>query len=231
MRPLLLCLCLIFSAVSVRAETLKIIAVDYPPFTTSKREDSGTVFALIRQWLIENGSDISVQPVFDPPARAQVMIEAGNWCASLYPPVKNTGHFLQISNRSVDIGFLRRRVEAAFTWDGPGFFAGKKVAVLRARTTSGLLGPLKEAGADFIDVETVQQGIRLLMAGRVDYAFADHLALSRFPAASDERLSLEFSKTILRRYPIGLFVSDRCIHHFPNAARGEKRPNKEGAAG
>ncbi|GGB45329.1 hypothetical protein GCM10011316_16710 [Roseibium aquae] len=233
MRLTVLWFCLIAFAwpACAHAQSVEVIAVEYPPFTTATRADGGTVFAEIRQWLADQALDLTLVPVFVPPARAQVMVRSDAWCASLYPPPAEIGHFIQVSNRAIDVGFLRRKIPGPFLWTDLGHFKNRKIAVLRARTSGGLLAPIETAGAQFVDVETVQQGIKLLLAGRVDYAFADNTTLSGFPAGSTERQSLEFSETVLERFPVGLYVSANCRQHFPKVGEKKRGADEKGAAG
>jgi len=227
MRFLLLLLCLAGCTMPLRAETIQVIAVHYPPFTSKTQADGGTVFSEIRTWLQDQSLDISLEPVFVPPARAQVMVNSQDWCTSLYPPpATGTHRFVKIGDHDVDIGFLRHKAGGPFTWTSPGYFRGKRLAVLRSRDATGILQPLKDAEAVLIEVETIQQGIKLLMANRVDFAFADHTTLNRYEAQSSERTNLEFSQTILRSFPVGLFVNAPCLKHFPDTG-AKQRSDKE----
>ena len=62
---------------------IHVIAVEYPPFTSSKQPDGGLAFALLNDLTVNN--KIEWKPLFLPPKRAYKTVESGDWCASFYP--------------------------------------------------------------------------------------------------------------------------------------------------
>lgn len=68
---------------------------------------------------------------------------------------------------------------------------------------------LEDAGLKLVHLETVEQGIHMLLAGRVDYAFGDNTSLETY--SHIERVNtLQFSDVSLSEYPIGFYYNTDC---------------------
>ncbi|WP_420337659.1 hypothetical protein [Roseibium sp.] len=216
-KSVLLC-CLFLPAISggtALSREINVIAIDYPPFATPDREDGGTVFALLRKWVNDQNLPIIIRPEFLPPARAQNRIIQGNWCASLFPPRGDIeATFFKISETTIETGFLRLKNASEFAWESLDYFKGKQIAALRNRTREGLFKPFVDAGAVLTGIETIEQGVQLLLNNRVDYAFADKTTLETIDLAPEDRKKLEFSKTVLGTYHYGVYLSPECQDAF-----------------
>lgn len=210
--------CLFLSAIvsdTAFSRDVSVIAIDYPPFTTPERSDDGTVFVLLRNWFGDRNLEIKITPEFLPPARAQNRIIQGDWCASLFPPrddIKAT--FLPINDTTIKIGFLRLKEPSEFQWESLDYFKDKHIAALRNTTREGLFKPFLDAGAVLTGIETIEQGVQLLLKKRVDYAFADKTTLDTIDLTPADRKKLEFSKTLLGSYQFGVYLSPECQDAF-----------------
>jgi len=222
--PVLICgLLLGFSVNAAALKTIDVITVEYPPYTTPDRADDGLVYRELRDWIADRNLPISLRAHFMPPARANHMVETTDWCLSLYPPSDAIPHeFLQINASSVKIGLVRKREETEFDWDGPDYFRDAKIAILRTKQPSPNWQTYRSAGASFVYVDTKEQGLKMVLRDRVDYAAVDLKGLELFRRSNPAGRTLQFSKRIVEEFPIGIFVSDRCRSILGTSAENEK---------
>lgn len=182
-----------------------------PPYATPNRSDEGLLFRELRQWLEARNLAVTVTPVFLPPARARQLVNASDWCLSFFPPPDHRAHsFHRIDDATVRIGLVRRARPADFTWNDPGYFSNSSIAVLRSGNLGEMWRPMHRAGARFVYVDTMEQGLRMVQMGRVDYTFADQKGLEVFTGDHPAGPLLQFSKIHLKEYPVGIYVSDHC---------------------
>jgi polar amino acid transport system substrate-binding protein len=203
--------------------TLDVIAVEYPPYTTPDRADDGLVFQRLRSWLASRNLPIKINARFLPPARAQHAVNSSDWCMALYPPSKNTPHlFRKISRTNIVMGFVRRKTSEPFSWDGPTYFKGSRIALLRTLSLSDPWIPYQEAGAKFVFVEAMEQAMIMVLKGRADYAVADSGGLEAFNRSAPADHQLELSSKPVQEFAVGVYLSARCRDILGSLKTNEK---------
>lgn len=214
-RPFLLSLALLsgsFPIVSLSAEQLTVLAIEYPPYTSAKALAGGTAFDLLREQLSASG--LEVRPQFVPPARASYYLERGQWCASFYPPavMQTNIEIHRLSEQGVRLGLFRRQQPEAFSWQRLAELDGRRVAILRrSGTHSLLLDQLREAGLVAVFTESVLQGFRMLSEGRVDLVFGDQLSGQHaIREAGLDGSQFQFSEAALLTVPLQIFINSDC---------------------
>lgn len=213
MRTLIVMLSLFLcgTPLSAAPQSIDVIVVEYPPYTTPDHPDGGLIFRKFKNWLDARNLAIALRPRFLPPARAQHEVDTTDWCISFYPPSKDTPHvFKQISQERIDMRLVRRKSEVPFSWTSLEVFRGKKMAMLRALSIEEEYRPFTNAGVEFIFVETMEQALTMVAQGRVDFASADRESLSFHNDKFPDLQKLEASGKIIRSYPVGMFLSERC---------------------
>jgi len=208
---ILLSICFFISSASAAKETIDVIAIDYPPFTSKNSPDYGISFSLLSKYAKEH-MQVSVLPYFLPPARAQHTITKGDWCLSFYPP--STGNelsrFIPLSDDMIQLGLYRIKASSAFTWEQLSELKGKSVALLRANTRGKMHQRFIDAGLNIVYVESVEQGIMLMLKYRVDFSFGDVSALERSTLSLIDRRKIQFSDSYISKTHIGFFYNTRC---------------------
>ncbi|TLX48799.1 hypothetical protein C1E24_01455 [Pseudoalteromonas phenolica] len=185
-----------------------VIAIDYPPFISQSEPSHGITYELLERKLA-NLKLIKLRPRFLPPARAQTELTKSGWCLSFYPPAPS--EFIEripLSEDKVLLGFISKQQQV--TWQNFKYFKQKRLAMLRATITEGMQGQLKQAGAVIVSVETVDQGINLLLKGRVDFAFTDNLSFLEKQKTNKEYAQLAFAKTPLIEVQVGVYFNTQC---------------------
>ncbi|WP_157826702.1 hypothetical protein [Colwellia sp. 12G3] len=194
-------------------ERLKVdvIAVDYPPYTSLKLPGYGSSFSLLSQYAQSHFS-VTPIPLFLPPARANRVIKDGHWCLSFYPPKKDDKYarFVSLSDSIVKIGFYRLRKNERFKWAELKELKGKIVALLRPNVIGIMHQSFLDAGMQMVYVESIEQGLQLVLKNRVDYAFGDNLVLSESGLSDDQQLRLQFSESSVHNAKIGFFYNIEC---------------------
>lgn len=212
----ILFMCILTSVVTatVNAEqrqTVELIAVEYPPYTSEHVEGYGSVVQLVSKYAEQNFS-VDILPRFYPPARAQKLIAEGDWCLSLYPPQKtNLGaRFIPLSDETVALTLFRLKQSTPFKWEKLSELKGKSVAMLRSGTPSSTFSQLTDAGLTVVYVESVEQGLRLILKSRVDFAFGDEQALLGIQLGEKNRAKLQLAETSLQEARVGVFYNINC---------------------
>ncbi len=82
--------------------------------------------------------------------------------------------------------------------------------MLRATITEGMQGQLKQAGAVIMPVETVEQGVNLLLKDRVDFAFTDNMSFFEKQKSQKDYAQLAFAKTPLLEVQVGVYFNTQC---------------------
>jgi hypothetical protein len=89
--------------------------------------------------------------------------------------------------------------------------SGKVVAQLRMQMPKGVTKEFVDAGAKLLFVDTLEQGINLLLQSQVDYVYGDMKAIYYatekigFPSAL-----MQDSALVFRGIPIGVWVNKQC---------------------
>ena len=185
-----------------------VIAIDYPPFITQSEQSYGITYELLERKLA-NLKLIKLRPRFLPPARAQTQLTKSDWCLSFYPPAPS--EFIEripLSEDKVLLGFISKQQQVA--WQDFKYFNHKRLAMLRTTITEGIQGQLKQAGGVIVPVETVEQGINLLLKGRVDFAFTDNMSFLEKQKTNKEYAQLVFAKTALLEVQLGVYFNTQC---------------------
>lgn len=187
------------------------IAIEYPPFTSSVELGNGTAFILLANAL--RNSDMEIEPRFLPPARANRLVFNNAWCASFYPPVNPTKKMKNIglSAESVKIGLYRLRQEQPLEWRQLADLEGKVVAVLRGYARNAIGKELVDAGVNILYMETVAQGFKLLLKKRVDFVFSDSTAGAYIIEQGNINPdTIQFSETLLFEIPVNIWLNRSC---------------------
>lgn len=200
------------SIFAIDIEQHQVIAVEYPPFTSSTDELGGLAFKYLAQWQSKHFITAPLTPLFLPPARAQLAVKSDSWCWSFYPPVDDLHQvrFIQLSQFNVKLGFYRIKQIKPFTYESLSELKGARVAVLRAASVGELHSNLLNAGLLLQYVETVEQGLNLLLHKRVDLAYGDNLSINDMPFSAEQRKLLQFNHTPLSETPVGVYFNSQC---------------------
>lgn len=206
-----ICLLLCGLSLSLQAAGLSVIAIEYPPFTSSQEEHRGLAFLFLIEALA--GSSIVIEPRFFSPARAHKRVQEGVWCGSFYPPQRPEAQHKRVflDDKSVRLGLYRRREPGPFIWQALSDLKGKRVAHLRALARDGIGLELQQSGVELFNTETFAQGLQLLKKGRVDYAFGDPvsgaLLMEQLGMNAD---AFQFSDSVFRADPVHIWLNLRC---------------------
>lgn len=195
---------LLLLPITSRAKTIDVLAIEYPPFTTSEESNNGIAFELLRKAALSD--DITWRPVYAPPGRAAAIIRSGDWCASFYPADKSIkSQSIVLSKSEVSVGLVRLAKENTFIWQSLDELTGKSVALLRTKEDSAFSQQFTDVGLRVVFVEDIDTGMRLVKSGRVDYALSDNLS---FAQQNDD--ALQFSKSALVVTPVTLYLNPAC---------------------
>jgi len=108
----------------------------------------------------------------------------------------------------VSVGLYRLTRENSFTYQSLDELSGR-VAVLRTKTISAENRALQKAGLKLIFVETVKQGVSLLLEGRVEYSIGDNTTLTtKFGRKLSNKI--QFSNTPMLKVQVGIFYNLAC---------------------
>jgi len=190
---------------------IKVLAIEYPPFTSSKMIHNGIAFMLLREYAKKH-LKADIQPQIVPPARVQVLLKLNSWCLSFYPPLqlKDSDSSIQLSKTKIKIGMYRKRQNSDFRWDNLNEFSGASIALLRSNKSNRFYQLYSEAGLFPMFVDSTEQGIKLLLRDRVDYAFADNISIDLMDISPQQKESLQFSDTIFLETPILVYSNPKC---------------------
>lgn len=203
---------ILFVSTLCRAESpiiAKVISIEYPPYTTSELPGGGISVDVLRSLLEPHGWTLEVE--FLPPARAAFDVaDPGDWLLSFFPPREGYSHVRTLVLKDADIlfGLFRMHKPGPFRWQSLDDLAGSTLVSTRTLTGSQVIQPFISAGIDVESVNTLDQGLHMLLSGRADYVlttretgyyYAQKLAI---PADS-----IQFSETIIQHFPHRVFVN------------------------
>lgn len=206
-----LILLLFHFAAASQLRTIDVVAIEYPPFTSFSLPDKGIAFSLLQAKLADNKL-VKLSEHFLPPASAQVFSNANSaWCLSFYPPEKQlNAEYIPLSEFDIKLGFVGKKSNSLLKWQSFDELKGRRIAMLRANSAEGIYGALKQHGVNIIDVETVQQGINLLVKGRVELAFSDSVTFAKLQKQRGKENMLGFANKSLMALPIGVYLNRQC---------------------
>ncbi|MCW3172082.1 type 2 periplasmic-binding domain-containing protein [Shewanella subflava] len=198
----------IFVAPHSYAQAINVIALEYPPYLTENQPEHGTAYDKLAQVFIH--SPVSIHPQFLSPARAHNRVDQGQWCLSFYPPITpGKDHVLvPLLKEKIELKLFRLAEPEVFIGNE---LSGKVVAQLRMQMLKGVAKEFVDAGAKLVLVDTLEQGVNLLLKNRVDYVYGDMNAIYYatekigFPSAL-----IQDSALVLRSFPIGVWVNKQC---------------------
>lgn len=201
-------------------ERLDVLAVEYPPFTTSKIADGGLAFQILRQAFPEH----HFKPEFVPPKRAYTMMQHGDWCLSFYPsPEGISSEKIVLSEHQIVIGIIRLKQGTALKWQQLSELSGLRVALLRSGDDSPFTTQFHQAGLQITYTETTQQSLDLLLRNRVDLAMYDDYNFHKLPVETQQQL--QFSENHLVKTPVTLFTNPSCHSPLPKSISPKTLPS------
>ena len=191
-------------------EVYEVIAIEYPPFTTSKTIEGGLAFHILQQAF----PDDKFRPHIVPPKRAYHMIQHGQWCLSFYPSGEGVAsHKIILSEQNIVIGLIRRQQAKPFKWQTLDELSGSRIAILRSGDSSPFSSRFNQAGLSITYTESIQQSVDLVLRQRVDMAMYDDYNFARLNTAVRDQL--QFSETSLLQTPVTLFTNPSCKIPLP----------------
>tara|TARA_B100000446_G_scaffold64273_2_gene60888 strand:+ start:3488 stop:4168 length:681 start_codon:yes stop_codon:yes gene_type:complete len=199
----------------LQAESISVIGMDYPPFTSETMESGGINTELLRHYFT-NKPNVTIKLKVVPPARAEHVLSSEHWCASFYPPIDlphREVRFIKLRQEPVNLKLYRLMSDNDFRLSDLSELRGQRLAVLRYREEGKFQRKFIEAGLLITKVETISQGFKLLLANRVDYALGDNLSVQHiFPSIdSQQGLSrIQASDLTLDSFFVGVFVHPSC---------------------
>lgn len=204
---------LLFSMHLWSKQNIDVITIEYPPFTSNYINGYGINFKLLEKYATHKFKT-TYQPLFVPPARAQKLLLTNDWCMSFYPPKPNdkNAKFQPLSNEIVKLGLYRLKSNRAFEWQSLSELKNKSVALLRPSKVGLIHQQLIDAQMKLVFVETVEQGLSMLLHKRVDYAFGDNTSINQTAIGMDNKERLQFSKSSLLEAQVGFFYNTHCEH-------------------
>ncbi|MBT1064588.1 transporter substrate-binding domain-containing protein [Bowmanella sp. Y26] len=198
-------------------QSIEVLAVEYPPFTTITHPQGGLAFELLesaipqRQW----------KPLFVPPKRAYASIDSGHWCASFYPANKTSDYFtVELSQQPIKIRLVRLSQTSSFGWTQLSELAGKSLALLRTGESSEFVQQFEDAEIPIVYVESVQAGLQMVLLNRVYMAMLDDISFAGLER--DNKAKLQMSENTLLETPITLFVNKACLDDLPKITTSNK---------
>ncbi|WP_028672139.1 transporter substrate-binding domain-containing protein [Saccharospirillum impatiens] len=142
------------------ASDLQVLVTQFPPFVDIYAEDGGFAWSALTDFASNKG--VTVTPVFRPTARIFFQIKNNCWQASLIsiPSSTNVAEIVY-SNSSASYG--------VFTSDPTiNSLNNLRVAAMRTNSRSNFQKQLKAADAVIVEVDSLDQGYRMIETGRVD---------------------------------------------------------------
>ena len=205
---------LLHTYIYAQPSKIEVIAIEYPPFTSVTMPNNGIAFDLLKERFVDS-IELKLIERFFPPARAQKYLsETKVWCLSFYPPSKvEAVNYIPLSSSDLHIGFVAKNSHGLLSWRSLSEFEGKTVAVLRAKAGDGIYGKLNNHGAVIFPVETVEQGINLLLKGRVEVAVSDNVSFESLQKVKSELQHYDFSERPFLSLPMGVYLNLHCPNY------------------
>ena len=183
-----------------------VLLVEYPPYLSQQMEGGGILFGYLDSVL--QHEDWQVRYLYQPVARVVKDIEGHNWLIATYNKVSAEHHELLTLEKDVPgVILVRRREKTPFLIKEEIIDSKAQLAWLNGMDDLGLL---KEAGLDEVErvnVNSIDQGMKMLVNNRVDYllCFVDACDYSLKQAGIDKSL-VQYSDTV-RKFPFHLLLN------------------------
>ncbi|MCK6263693.1 hypothetical protein KP803_10455 [Vibrio sp. ZSDE26] len=192
--------------------SINVLAVEFPPYTTSKLKSDGIAFEKLRSHPAM--SDVDVHASFLPPTRIGKQLLERGWCLSFYPPRdKSAPDYYKwiLSEEVIKLGFYRLTQKGDLEWDDLSELKGYSVAMLSSYSKLGLSGLVYSHGLDVHEINTLDQGFELLTKERVDLLFADKYS-GEFIAIeyNYELQDIEFSNSFIATEQFHVWLNLSC---------------------
>lgn len=140
--------------------TLRVLVTQFPPFIDSNAEDGGIAWSALSDFASDRG--VAVTPLYRPTARIFTQLESGLWQASVIPAVQSESvAVIEYSDAEVTYSLFSN--DPAITTVG-----NLRIATIRSNSRSGFQDQLRSAGAVIVEVDSFDQGYRMVRGGRVD---------------------------------------------------------------
>ncbi len=195
-------------ATASQKDNISVIAVEYPPYTSEHMPDNGVTFKLLKDYS-KQYFERDIQPVFLPPARAQAVMKSGNWCLSFVPPAESA-NVIPISDAEIILSFFRFKTEREFKWQSLSELKGQTVAMLRTLEQGEIAKKMTQAGMEIVRVDSLSQGMNMVLKKRVDYWFTTQNTPQALNADEAAQQNLQFAETPLMVVQPRIFYSERC---------------------
>lgn len=200
-------------SLSVQAEPQKIevLAIEYPPYSSQAAPDHGLTFRLLKQRLKQH-TDAEIIPLFMPPARLHQRIRRNQWCLSFYPPSSAGVEYwrLTLSEQLIRVGLYHRLTDDINRWKSLEQLQGRKVALLRALQRTEFVARFNHLGIIPVYVDSVKQGINMLLRQRVDAALGDDGLKAYLEEIKGNPVPIIFSDNISKEIEVGVYVNNDC---------------------
>ena len=211
------------SADAVRT-SMKVIAMDYPPYTSPELPESGLAFTALGRVLAD--SQWQFTPEFLPPARAATELsDDQSWLLSAFPPPDIEKHIEIIELPGINIPFslFRLHQPGKFQWDDLSELAGSTLIVTRTLKESTSIDKYRQAGLELLFVNDIEQGIKILRKGRADYLLSALDTVRYYSSKMGIReKEIQFAETIIRHYPYTFYLNH--LHPQANQLRKDLIP-------
>lgn len=190
---------------------INVVAIEYPPYTTSNHPDRGLSFEVLRQSLAT--SDFVIEEIFLPPARAAIYTQSDQgWLLSLFPPPAKSPHVQKIVYQRARIPYslFRRHQTQPFRWDNLNELAGGSVALTRTPNNNQSLVKYRAAGLTPVFINTLDQGIQMLLESHVDYVLTTQDTGLYYAKKLDiDPQKLQFAETVIQWFPYTVYLNIR----------------------
>ena len=198
MRPLLCCVLALFISTSTQsvAQNLEVLVTPFPPFVDANADDGGIAWSALSDFASAKG--VQVSPVYRPTARIFSQVDNDNWQASLVSiPLAPNVAVIEYSNSEVSYGVFTN--DASMT-----SLRNLKIATIRTNSRSGFHREMEMAGAVIVEVDSLNQGYRMIRAGRVDAVLGVGIDGVAIGAQNPEALYMSVQLAVL---PFTVFVN------------------------
>ena len=188
---------------------IQVLAIEYPPFTSSGSVADGLSFVRLNRILQPYGWRAIAE--FLPPARAPMEVnQTAAWLASFFPPKIGSPHVevVIVAPAAIRMGLFRQRKSGGFSWQALSELRDSSLATIRSDSSSAYVTPFVKAGMNMVFVNSIEQGIQMLAEGRVDYVLT--VEDTGWYYATQHGLSrehLQFSDSIIATFPHVLYVN------------------------
>ncbi|GGB44917.1 hypothetical protein K8B83_00370 [Shewanella inventionis] len=200
----LLCCCIFVS----HAQEIDVIAFEYPPYLTQHTSEQGEVVVLLKRAFAY--SAFSPKITFISSRDAQKYITQKKWCLSFIPPQTPAKQHLQVilADKTIPLTLFRLAEPQVFIGNE---LKNKVIAHLPLSLDDRKVRSFAKAGAKLTLVDTIEQGVSLLLNQEVDYVYGDQQAIDyasnnlNFPA-----MLLQDSAMVFYQFPMAVWLNSQC---------------------